>query len=283
MSMNKTIILVSTGLVAVVIILLFTFDGKGKNYATNSAGEVEIVQTWRMPDLLNEVSGIAFIDEHRVAAVQDERGSIFIYDLKTSEISKEIPFAGSGDYEGIALAENTAYVVKSNGTIYEVANFLDDPKVQEYVTPLQTRNDVEGLFLDRKENRLLLALKGKSFAEEDHKGVYAFDLGNKQFNTVPVYKLKFEGEEFKDVADEDVEDRFFPSEINMDPATGELLLLEAEEPRLLITSPLGEAKKLYCLGKDNFPQPEGLAFDNSGKLYISNEGNPATIHQVDIK
>src|SRR4030095_138943 len=48
----------------------------------NSAGntsDVTILQTWELPADLMEVSGIAYIDDQRFACIQDEAGTIFIF------------------------------------------------------------------------------------------------------------------------------------------------------------------------------------------------------------
>ena len=283
MSVNKTVILVTAGILAFVAIFVLAFNKKEKpSYTPTSNAEVEITQTWRLPKLLNEISGMSYIGNQKLACIQDEKGQIFIYDLAGSKITKRITFGDSGDYEGIAVKNETAYVLRSDGTIFEVKNYLQEPEITEYETPLKSKNDIEGLFYDKKNNRLLLALKGKSFKNDDFKGVYAFDLEKKQFLKDPVLKLKFEGEVMEDVADEDVEERFYPSEI-LQMNSGEILLLEAKSPQLLILTSSGKPEKLYDLDKDDFPQPEGLALDEEGKLYISNEGNPATIHLVKLK
>lgn len=288
MSVNKTVILVTAGILIFVAIFVIAFDKKQKNASISSEASqaqtpgLTIMKTWELPDLLNEISGMAYLGDQKIAAVQDENGQIFIYDLKTSKISKRISFAGSGDYEGIAIKDETAYVLRSDGTLFEVENYMREARVKEYSTPLKAKNDIEGLFYDKENDRLLLAVKTKSFTSDDFKGAYAFDLGAKQFSRDPVYKFNFEGEAMKDVADEDVEDRFFPSEIAL-RESGEIVLLEAKNPKLLLLSSNGKVKKLYRLDKDHFPQPEGLALDEDGNLYVSNEGNPATIHLIQLK
>jgi uncharacterized protein YjiK len=280
MGVNKTVTLITTGLLVFIAILVGLYEYAKKDYRRKPSQEIQIVKTWKLPAKLKEVSGIAFLDDHRLACVQDEEGSIFIFNLQTSKLEKEIEFEGKGDYEGIAINGNTAYVVESNGKIYEVKDFMNDPGIAEYETKLSSDENVEGLYFDRGKNRLLLALKSEDLNSEDYKGVYAFDLEEQELIKEPVYKLKFEGEAFKRYEDEDVEDRFFPSEVNMDPNTGNLVVLAAEDPRLLYVDNSGKTIKLYHLDPADFPQPEGLAFDRRGNLYISNEGNPGTIHQV---
>ena len=280
MGVNKTVFLISTGLLALAAAFAIVLHERKESYQKNISDKVEISQSWKLPEELDEVSGIAFVDKDRLACVQDEDGTIFIYDLSSKKIEKEIDFAEDGDYEGIAVAGKTAYVIKSDGTLYEVQDFMTDPKTKEFKTFLDADNNVEGLFFDSKKKLLWLAPKEEDPNSKDYKGVYAFDVQRRQMLEKPVFKVTFEGKAMRDVEDEDVEDRFFPSEINRNPSTGKVVLLEGVDSKLLLLDDSGKVEKLYILDRDKFPQPEGLAFDSQGNLYISNEGNPATILRV---
>src|SRR5688572_19214995 len=71
--------------------------------------DVSIKNKWVMPAVLAEISGLSHITGDQFATVQDEEGKIFIYNTQTSTIEKEIPFAGVGDYEGLAIVNETAW------------------------------------------------------------------------------------------------------------------------------------------------------------------------------
>lgn len=282
MGTNKLIILITAGLVLLSILIIVAFTREDRRQVQKFSNEIRIEETWELPHELEEVSGIAFVESHTLACVQDERGVIFIYDLKSKKIEKEIPFGDRGDYEGIAINGKTAYVVKSNGSIYEVEDFMGNPRVQEYKTDLRRTNDVEGLFYDSQKNRLLLAVKAKDPYSKEYKGIYSFNLQHKKLEKEPAYKLTFEEEVFKKIRKKNVQNTFKPSEVNINNA-GEILVLEGEQPKLLVLDASGKAKELYFLDDDDFPQPEGLAYGPSDTLYISNEGDPATIHKVLIE
>lgn len=279
---NKTVILITTGLLLFAAAFLFTFQGEAKKYKSGISPAVKVERTWELPRVLKEISGIAFVGSDKIACVQDERGSIFIYNLKDSRVDKEIKFGNKGDYEGIAVKDNVAYVLESNGTIYRIVDFLETAKVEIFETFFTQRNDIEGLFYDRSEDRLLLAVKSLDPQSKDQKGIYAAQLPSLEVRETPVIKLTFKEKIFKEIRKKDIGDSFFPSEIARHPNSGEILVLEAREPRLLVLDPSGVPKHLYRLDRKLFPQPEGLAFDSSGNLFISNEGNPATIHRVTI-
>lgn len=282
MGLNKTVIFLTGGLLVLVFSVYFFWQNKMQRYQQKVSKNVEVVKTWELPDELDEVSGIAFFGDEKMAAIQDEDGILFIYDLKSSSIEKEVKFAGSGDYEGLAVKENTAYVVKSNGDLYVIKNFLAKPEVKEYSTPINSDNDIEGLCLDRNKERLLLIPKEENLESDDYKAIYAVNLSTMEFQQEPAFKLTFQEEIFDGIREEEIRETYYPSEVFQNFETGEIFILEAETPRLLVLDPSGKAKELHYLDKENFPQPEGMTFDGK-KLYISNEGNPANIHQVEIR
>ncbi|HYH16158.1 MAG TPA: hypothetical protein VD794_13105, partial [Flavisolibacter sp.] len=163
---------------------------KNDEEALVASDEIRIVQKWELPSELTEISGIAYLENNQFACVQDELGQIFIYNTATKKVDKVIPFGEAGDYEGIAVAGNTAYVMRADGKLFEATNFLEGkPSVKQYATPLTAKQDVEGLAYDKKNNRLLIAIKGNEPNTKDYKGIYAFDLKAKQMAADPVYKV----------------------------------------------------------------------------------------------
>lgn len=283
MGVNKATILITSGLVVLSLVIILAFERKFGHLESQSTKGVKIEKTWELPDELEEISGFSFISENRIACIQDEDGKIFIFNLQTSEIEKEIDFADSGDYEGIVVKGKTAFVLESDGDIYRVTDFMNDPEVTKFETRLSSNNDVEGLSLDKSGNQLLLAVKEKDPVSKDFKGIYAFDLATGKIQKQPAYKLTFEEKVFKGRSKKDKQEVFKPSEITLNQTSGEIYLTEGEDPQILILDASGKARALYDLDKDDFPQPEGIDFDAAGNLYISNEGTPATIHKVTLK
>lgn len=248
--------------------------------------EYSILQKWDLPKELNEVSGIDWIEEDKIAAVQDEDGIIFIYDLKTSNITKKIEFNGGGDYEGIRISKKDAYILRSDGTIFKVANFMKtDPLVTEYKSNLVMVKgiDVEGLHLDKRNARLLLAEKERK-DNKVSKGIYAVTLNLRNSWDEPALKIDLNDAVLKK-GKKKSHGQFYPSEITVNPKNKNYYLLDAQSPRLLIMKPGGELERLYLFNKSDFEQPEGITFDPSGSMFISNEAgrNPANILKVSLK
>ena len=262
--------------------------------------------TFSLPSELREVSGIALIGPDRLAAIQDEKGNIYIVGFPSGKIQRKIDFADDGDYEDICLIKDDAWVLKSNGDLYRVKDFLYDKEreVKKYETDLSKRNDLEGLCHDPAGDRLLLAGKGHPFIDEDEgkhqKGVHAFDLDKKKLSSRPVYLIDLDELKYfrkyntmtrlgidlmanLDASKGDV--TFQPSGISIHPTTKNIYIIGAVGDLLLVLHPSGEMLAMVELGDKLFNQPEGICFGPDGSLYISNEAGErkATLLRFQIK
>ncbi|MEJ7693260.1 SdiA-regulated domain-containing protein [Daejeonella sp.] len=246
--------------------------------------DAKVLISWILPNELHEVSGIAWLDADHFACVQDEAGTVYLYNTRQNKIDKEIPFGPKGDYEGVAVVGNTIYVLRADGVIFGVENYSSDQrKVKMYTTTLAKKQDSESLAYDKKNNRLLVAVKAADPGSQDYKGIYAFNLGTKTMSETPVYKIDLNHSIFEDA--KKAKNAINPSDIDIHPKTGEIYVLEGTKPKLLIMSAQGVIRSLYKLKGPDFPQPEGLSFGPDGKMYISNEGGDGegNILQVELK
>lgn len=247
-------------------------------------------EVYPLPAALQEISGLAVINENTAACVQDEEGTIFIMNLATGKIDKEIPFAGKGDFEEIALVGNAAYIMESTGAIYHVADYMKSgqPQVNRMETGLDKKNNAEGLCYDEKNNRLLISCKGKGEEnEKNKKAIYAFDLKTRKLSSEPVMRITQEeirsavtrvapvrtGKRLdKALRSDEIDDLFTPSGLAVHPRTGELYVLSTQNNLLAILDMQGNVNEVFPLTHELFTQPEGISFTNSGDMYISNEG-----------
>lgn len=268
------------------LIALLTFGSfKTPKPKKKKGNTLEIVNTWELPDALEEVSGIAWMSDAKIAAVEDEDGLIYIYDLAKNKIDKTIEFADDGDYEGIAVTGEDAYVMRSDGLLFEVQNYATaQPVTKTYQSAMSHKNNVETLSYDAKNKRLLTAPKDLDPNDEDIKGIYAFDL--KQHLMLPdlVARIDMKDKAFKKFEKNKAYRTFRPSDLAIHPKTGQIYMLEGVNPKLIILDKTYAIKKVYELDKDDFAQPEGITFSPDGTLFISNEahGGTANIHQVEL-
>ena len=290
MNENRIAFFIIAGVLAFVGVLWYAFE----NPALNPRIDVEtytIMHKWDMPNELNEISGINWLSEDKIACVQDEEGIIYIYNFTTELVENKVNFAKSGDYEGIAIVDSTAYIMESSGKIFEVSNYLSpDFKTKEHQTPFSGKNNMESLVADTLNNRLLFTVKDKDPNSDSYKGIYSFNLETKKTETLPILKIPLSDPLFekskKDKSDDgDDESNFYPSEIGIHPKTGNIYVLAAKTPQLLIMDSKGKPLKLHLLYEKSFPQPEGITFSADGTIFISNEGKngAANIMEVEFK
>jgi uncharacterized protein YjiK len=227
---------------------------------------------WEMPEELDEVSGICFINDNLLACVQDEKGSIYIYNIESRCIEKKIKFAGKGDYEGIAIVNNAAYVLTGDGVLFEIDNFLSAPSVTSFPISLNKNEESEAICYDEKRGRLLIALK-------DHKknkvnpNIFAFDLTSRQLVSSPVLRVNMTDDVFKKFKLDDLRSYWEPADIAMDPIRSKILIVDAINHNLLELSMNAELENVIPLDPKLFPHPEGIAVRNNGSIFICNDGN----------
>ncbi len=284
---NKISIIIIVSVLLVVGLLSFAFNNPTLNPRLEKENYT-ILQKWKMPEELNEISGIAWAGDNKIACIQDEDGIIFIYNLTSSTVEKTINFSKAGDYEGIALVDSTAYVIRADGEIFEVVNYLSDAfKVKTHKTPFSEKNDMESLTYDEKNHRLLLSPKANDLNSKDYMGVYAFNLKTKKLEIKPILKINYKDPIFESKKIEKKKKKssnsIHPADIAINPQNGDLYIVDGKNPQLLIIDSQGKATKLRSLQKKTFNQPEGISFSPDGSLYISNEGKKGSANILKVQ
>ncbi len=245
-------------------------------------------QTLILPDTLREISGLTKLGASTVGCVQDENGIVFIYDVVNNEIQKQFTFHLDGDYEGITRVDQTLYILRSDGNLFEISDYESaDFKVQSFETGIPVSNN-EGLCYDAANNRLLIGCKskpGKGPEFKNHRVVYGFDLKSKKLSSKPVFdfditdlrkfaeannielplKSKKNGEVQEPVI------KFTTSAVAIHPITKKLYLLSSTDPMLFIFDMKGNIEHIELLDPDLFNKSEGITFFDNGDLLISNE------------
>jgi hypothetical protein len=234
-----------------------------------------------MPESLLEISGIALYRGRAdsVYAQQDENGRIYYMKLgeKKPTYSK---FAGSGDYEDIAIMGDQVFMLRSDGTLYtfpfKQVRSGDIQNVQEFER-LLPKGEYEGMYADEKEKQLYVLCKScKDDKSKNFVTVYFFDMLS---SGIPNTKMM--GYAHINVKDIDArlgktKPAFHPSALAKNARTNEWYILSSVNKALVITDAAWKVKAAYPLSAALFTQPEGIAFDNQGNLYISNEGDTLT-------
>ncbi|WP_094572978.1 SdiA-regulated domain-containing protein [Mucilaginibacter xinganensis] len=227
-----------------------------------------------MPDDLTEISGIAFNkgNPDTLFVEQDEDGKLFYFKPGSKDVPA-IKFGKSGDYEDLAIISNQVVMLRSDGVLFtfplDVKNAK--PAVKE-LDSLLPKGEYEGLFAD-DASQLIYALCKRCAMEKSSKT-----------NTIFSFKLSADGalqSDGKFIIDvKKIEEltgtkkiTFHPSALSKNRQTGEWYILSSVNKLLVVADPNWVVKAVYTLNPRTFHQPEGMTFDNSNNLYISNEGD----------
>ncbi|NEU09862.1 hypothetical protein GZH53_16170 [Flavihumibacter sp. R14] len=254
----------------------------------NKVIEPENLKLFEVPAELREISGISFLDNDIVLAIQDEKGILYQYDIKNEKILHEFEFGEPDDYEDVVRVDKDVYIVMSNGTIIQVKNFLSEkPQVTKFKTALTKDNDIEGLGYEPQKKRLLLAAKADGMdKDENTKEIYGFSLATMTLDSTPAYSIRlneiesyFKGDALEEsskkflkaLGNRNINKVFRPSAVTVEPKTNKILVLSSINNLIAVLTPDGKISEIIQFEGKDYKQPEGLAFSDNGSLFVSNE------------
>jgi uncharacterized protein YjiK len=245
---------------------------------TDSASRDEPIARWVLPTSLSEISGLALAQDGRLLAHDDESGSIWVFDYRRGIILKQFHVGNNihEDFEGITIANGDIYLLASNGKLYQFQEGAEGAKVRfsRHDTDLGKECEFEGVAFDSTRNELELACKNVGTKSlRDQLVIYRMSLATGVSDrisrlTIPQSQI-IGGHDWK---------LFKPSDITIDPITGNYVLLSSQEQAVLVITPDGAVVSVRSLppGHD---QPEGIAITADSILIVSDEAvrKPAAI------
>ena len=230
-----------------------------------------------MPESLLEISGITFHqgDGKVVYSVQDEDGLLFKQNWGDAR-QTNVKFASGGDYEDLAILNETVFVLKSSGTLlsfpFAETSAQEIKKVKEWKNILP-RGEYESLYADQETQTIYALCKECSVDKKtgDATG-YVLNYDAKARGLAVGAEFKIKGEQLEALG-HPIKSGLKASAMAKNPRTGEWYILSSVQKLLVIANPDWSIKAVHPLNPADFLQPEGIAFDNEFNLYISNEGD----------
>jgi len=236
------------------------------------------IARWILPTELAEISGLALTPDGRLFAHNDETAQITELDYRRGIVIKRF-FVGAegfhGDFEGLTCVEDRFFLLSSDGTLYEFREGAEGERVEytTHDTHLGKECEFEGVAYDSTANAIILACKnpGKKQAQ----GVlvlyrYRLDLAGAETSELTVPYAEVIGKNnWKHVR---------PTDISVDPSSGNYVLVAAQEKALVVLTPAGAVVLSRPLG-GRHAQSEGVAITPDHILIIADEATngPATI------
>jgi uncharacterized protein YjiK len=236
---------------------------------------------WILPRELGEVSGLALTSDGRLLAHGDEWGQIFVIDPRGGALLKRFSIGSSGgdtraDFEGITVAGERIFMAASNGMLYEFAEGEDGERVDFVVhdTRLGKECEFEGVAYDSAQGIVILPCKNvRTKNLRDQLVLYRWRLDGDGDSTLGPMSIPL-----RQVIGSNSWNDLHPSDITVDPTTGNYVIVAAQEKALIEITPQGEVVRAESLpGKHK--QAEGVGLTRDGMLIVSDEATtrPASL------
>ncbi len=234
---------------------------------------------WILPKDLAEISGLALTTDGRLFTHNDERGRVSEIDYRRGVVVKQFTIGKQdvhADFEAIAVVRDRFYLLASDGVLYEFREGAEGEQVAYTVhdTHLGHECEFEGLAFDPAINSLLLACKHVGAASlRQMLVIYRWRLeagDGQQMSTLTVPLVQVIGaNSWKGL---------HPSDITIDPASGNYVLVAAEEQALVEITPAGDVVFARPL-PGSLAHTEGVAITTDSILILSDEAGkrPAVI------
>ena len=250
------------------------------------------VKSWALSDSLAEISGITFLKNERLIAIEDIHP--ILYEIKigdtTGSVINKLEFRETDkekfDFEDLATIGDTVYALWSHGAIFKIIKQKQKFNSERTKTWLKKENNTEGLAFDPLSGNLLVACKDDAGLEGEKKttrAIYEFDIKADSLRPDPFMLIK--KSDFENVAGEKID--FYPAAIAVHPITHDIFIISTKDTKCIAQfTHDGKLKAFDYLEKEMLPQPEGICFDAQGNLYISTEarhGKPPYIYEFAVK
>ena len=232
---------------------------------------------------LKEISGLTTLKDGTLAAIEDESGALFILDPTSGDVIARKKFAKRGDFEGLELAGDRLYALRSDGRLFMMDDWSGaDIKSKEEKLDLPKRCDAEGLAFDG--SRLLISCKeepGKDLKRV--KAIYSLDPATMKVSDDPAFiidpkefsasvKDHAVNEAVRSVMSERVDlSGFKPAGMAIHPITRELYVVSSVRQAILALDRGGNVTKIWALPDGLMEQPESIAFLPNGDLFVASE------------
>ena len=231
------------------------------------------IAEWIMPYTLREISGLALTSRGTVLTHDDNVGRVSEIDPRTGILLKSFSLAGlqKGDFEAITIAGQDIYLMASNGKLFKFREGADGQQVpfQIYDTGLGKECEFESLTYEPDSSRLLMACKrilNKNEGKELRIYMLPLPLRNPPVVSgtlaIPIDEVR-QKNKWKN---------FRASDMNIDPFTGNYVIVASREKGYVVVTPAGDVVRSEPLPGDH-RQAEGIAITKDSLMLVSDEAN----------
>jgi uncharacterized protein YjiK len=256
-------------LLAVPLLLAFTAQEAGD--LLRRCATAEPVRRVLLPGALREISGLAVTSAGELLAHNDARGRVFALDSATGRVLRRYTLEGDfrQDFEGIAVASDTVFLMTSTGLVYLFRDGADGDTVpfEVFDTGLGRLCELEGLAWDPADRVLLLPCK-VPHAAGIRSGLTIFRWSLDSRSVAAPAALEVPAAALRRTLRVST---LRPTAVEIDTAAGRILVLSASPQALVEMDRAGRLLVAVGLRSARHPQPEALAI-LPGALIVGDEG-----------
>lgn len=226
---------------------------------------------WVLPKVLKEISGLALSPDGRLFVHGDEMGQVWELDHAHGILVKSFALGETverADFEGITMANGVIWMTTSKGVLYEFREGEDKSRVkfQKHDTGLKKECEFEGVVYDPSSEVMVLACKN-IFERKDRSSIVLYKWKLRDDGGDRVMRLVIPVAEARGANSWTT---LQVSDITLDPATGNYVLIASKERALVVLTNTGEPVYARSL-PESHGQPEGVAVTKDSLLLISDE------------
>ena len=239
----------------------------------SGGGTHAAIAKWYLGEDLLEISGLALTADGRLFAHADENGLVYEIGYRSGRLGKVFSIGDPpviADFEAITSVADTLFMLTSKGVFYQFLAGEEGAKVPfaMHDTGLEQACEFEGAAYDSTQGSMLMVCKSvyTEGALRDSLVIYRWGMHAGSDSTAPRITSPLEP-----ITGPNGWDGFHPSDLTIDPLTGNYVIISAQERGLVVIKPTGELVSAKPLGKA-LSHAEGVAISKDGILIISTEG-----------
>lgn len=241
--------------------------------ARAQTGDDPKLSHWALPEGLREISGLAAAGGARVYAHNDEHAIVYEIDVAARDVVRAFAFGdptAAGDFEGVAVVGDRAYLLTSDGRLYEGERGAHRQRVRFnlYDTGVGGHCEAEGLELGVEPGEFLILCKRDTDGEAlEGLTIFRWSLADRRPVDAPALFVPY-----TDFLEDEAIDDFRPSAMTRDPRDGAIFVVSSRAPTLYRFSAEGAFEGVTALSSAVHRQSEGLAFIATGEVIVADEG-----------
>ncbi|WP_200978732.1 SdiA-regulated domain-containing protein [Echinicola sp. 20G] len=247
------------------------FDGK---YISPPGYNLAEPEKLILPERLDELSGMTLAPNGHFWLIEDESSVIYEIAWPNNKIIRMSKFAKNMDVEDVLWTGNRLFALKSNGDLYEVIDVFDqDVSSIKHDFPYEGKRDLESVGHFDEEKLILFCKECKLDDDKNVSSAFWFNIKEGKYSEAKDFKLT--EKKMRRLLQEQDEYKLTikPSATALHPISGKLYVLSSVGKWLLIMDKFGDMESLYRLDPKIFKQAEGITFDDTGNMFISNEAD----------